>query len=1807
MLRGGGTEFASSQVGGTVDNDSTQSQQESASPDSPDASTGTSTETPDSTSTAPAPTAPRRTPAAAKQLAEASAIILDDEGNEIGKAGEQLNLALGKSYKARLKAVFPAGTEKTLTVKLGYGIRYPDGYGFTSNAVTTAGWYQMLDSNKGVSNGITMPDKQSNVGDQPLKIHGYPTNNGTTTFHFQSGTQEVSFDIPFGVLAPEFTQQSIPKALTITTSYVDGQGDAQKVQTTSDVKVDPALSSVERSGIVSGYEPFLNADKQIEVGVGSPQGPGTVISWTGGLSQVAILDDYYMALEVPEGIQYDGAYQLGRSAIMNVIPAVLKTGEDFTLSTGEKYVVPAGRELYVWRVEKPDVMHTASKWRSISPHWVFPAEKFPIGSTPTVKLIDVGLKPYNHYGDATYLTYKPEKQPTITYKIVGQIEDVYVNTTLGKPKNAVDWPLWEGYIADNDVYLGAPGFEHTQERTLGYFTVGNRGTGDSKQKTIIIDYDIHNTEIAGVTSQAIPMVSKDADGLKKSVITDFKVTLKNFKTGEVFTRSVDPDKLKQRFRVETVLNEGESCEQIFIKKIEYKIDTIPAKKALTWYTNKNNGAWDAGYEGNGTSESFVYDGVVLKNTAIEKGGWSTTDPNLFFTRIRIENTDDPEPEFAHRNQDVWDWDGDGTAENNKYVGRSKDHVTIGDTFTAFKGKSFITGHGQLWSYQHGLIDPIIGQQVKNSEFSYHQPFWDGSSAGTERLKAIYVVSPYGSDMSIKVNSRHMGAKHHWLEPTHWNGGQYIGPQPPVYEVSASDALKAEYPNARVYKVDFESLPEKEKFELAQLGASVQWGEAAELIPNAINESYWAYDTETDLTINYTSDPKKDKAKEFSGVVWYDYYDEVEEGVELVRSSDGFATDKWDLNGNGSTEDIIGAPWGYVNPKAPTDVVVQSAAKKATQDDSQYITYDGYARTEIGANSDVDYRLVATNPTSMSVKGFSIYWPVPKKDQNWGKVMQPNGKFTYDMFLKGGIKSQLPEGYTVSYAKKVAPDAESLNWKDYEWTADKDTKNWTQADWDDVNFVRIQSPEEQEFAADAQMQFNFKLEIRGISDDELKMKLQNVMTPAYIRDLGSGKGVAYGQPVGMVVLAGLVGGTVWEDLDNDAVMDESEPRVPGVKLNLVDEVGTVVDFATSATDGTYSFKGLRADATVGAQKNYRVVVDKPEAKTDGNITRYARFAKVLPDGKGDNRFSSEDGTTGRTGLVMPAQLSADVTTETGLHNAIDEASREGTVPAFHQDLGLVPVTKVVVSKLWADKDPSKRQDVTAKLMVDDKAATDIDGKAASLTLTEAGKWAGEFTNLQVNDPQTNKPIAYSVKEDPVPAGYVDGVSGSIDKGFVITNTAKVTIPVTKVWVDNDNAKNYRPDSVTFTLLEDGKDTRTSLALEAKNEWKGAFTDLSPFGADGKTPAKYTIVEVQSDKLKENYTESHSGTAETGYTFTNTITGKRTVSVTKNWVGIDALEKLTATVQLKADGEAKGTPVVLNSQNEWQHSFADLPQYDAKGKEIVYTVEEVGVTNHKITIAGFNFTEITTNEGDTWTVINTFNNPKLTLTGQKVWDDADNQDGIRPDFITVRLIGDGEEVAKTDVATDSDGTFSFKDLPTYNMKGEKVVYELTEDEVEGYTSDIREGVEDEDFNFIVTNTHEPELVSVPVVKKWVDNNNEARKRPASVMIELKANGELVDNQVLTLDAAKNWMGSFADLPKFAEGKEIEYTVTEKAVKDYTTAITGSAADGFTVTNTIVPQGKSLARTGTDAVATITGATVLTLLGGAVVLAARRRRNG
>lgn len=139
-----------------------------------------------------------------------------------------------------------------------------------------------------------------------------------------------------------------------------------------------------------------------------------------------------------------------------------------------------------------------------------------------------------------------------------------------------------------------------------------------------------------------------------------------------------------------------------------------------------------------------------------------------------------------------------------------------------------------------------------------------------------------------------------------------------------------------------------------------------------------------------------------------------------------------------------------------------------------------------------------------------------------------------------------------------------------------------------------------------------------------------------------------------------------------------------------------------------------------------------------------------------------------------------------------------------------------------------------------------------------------------------------------------------------NPDTVNIPVTKVWVDNDNLNNTRPESITVYLLQSDNSTDpgnvvATALLDETNNWTYTFTDLDKFQPDGVSVYIYTVQEVQVP----GYTTAITGDAASGYTITNTAVNVGKLKISKTVAGqTDDTTEFRFTLTLK---DAENNPI------------------------------------------------------------------------------------------------------------------------------------------------------------------------------------------------------------------------------------------------------------------------------------------------------------
>lgn len=649
---------------------------------------------------------------------------------------------------------------------------------------------------------------------------------------------------------------------------------------------------------------------------------------------------------------------------------------------------------------------------------------------------------------------------------------------------------------------------------------------------------------------------------------------------------------------------------------------------------------------------------------------------------------------------------------------------------------------------------------------------------------------------------------------------------------------------------------------------------------------------------------------------------------------------------------------------------------------------------------------------------------------------------------------------------------------------------------------------------------------------------------------------------------------WDDADNQ---DGKRPASIKVKILNGD---TVVDEqnVTSANEWKYESKALPKYAA-GQEITYTVseeAVPGYTSKVEGyNITN--SYTPETTTVSGSKTWEDGDNQDGKRPASITVNLLADgqkVNTQTvgeaegwsynftGLPvykdgQRITYTVTEEAVPGYSTNLNGYNITnsytpektEITASKTWNDSDnqdgkrPTK---ISIKLM---KTVGGVKTEVASKEVTAADQWQTKFENLPVYE--NGQKIDYSIEEDDV-AGYTKEI-----KDFTVTNSytpEMIKISGQKVWDDADNQDGKRPASVKVKV-KNGDTVVDELEVTAANDWKFESKALPKYAA-GQEIA-YTVTE---EAVAEYQTKIDK------FTITNSYTPQSTeYAVTKVWDDAnnqDGKRPASITVQLYSSVNGKepvavaGKTLTLTADNEvaantWKASFTNLPQFD-KGQEITYSVKEDDATVAALKEKGYSPKV----EGQT--ITNSHTPEQVKVSGQKVWDDADDQDGKRPASITVKVM-DGSTIVDTLEVTAANGwKFESKDLPKYR-NGQEIVYTLKEDAVAQYETKIDK--------FTVTNSYTPETVKVSGQKVWDDANNQDGKRPASIKVKILDGDKVVDE--LEVTAATDWKFESKDLPKNRKGKKINYTVLEEVTVEGYSSSQEQATDGsFTLTNSYKP---------------------------------------
>lgn len=668
-------------------------------------------------------------------------------------------------------------------------------------------------------------------------------------------------------------------------------------------------------------------------------------------------------------------------------------------------------------------------------------------------------------------------------------------------------------------------------------------------------------------------------------------------------------------------------------------------------------------------------------------------------------------------------------------------------------------------------------------------------------------------------------------------------------------------------------------------------------------------------------------------------------------------------------------------------------------------------------------------------------------------------------------------------------------------------------------------------------------------------------------------------------------TEWDDHDNQ---DGIRPEKATLQLTANGEkYGDPIEL-NAENNWTYEWKLLDAEDAEGNNIVYRVTAENPKEYTakvsgsadDGFVVTYSHeIAKVSAtanvtwdDAENQDgirpasvslqlKSKVEGGEAVNVGDNVTVKADADgnwtkTWTDLPKYNAgkeIEYTVEESGLPEGYtitttkdEETGAITLKNsytpkgvdIAVSVNWNDADNQdglRPEFVEAELYAGDAST----GKKVKLTADN--EWKATFEGLAVN--KNGKPIEYSLVSTKA-EGYEIKTTGSATEGLVLNYThavKTVDVKATVVWADGNNRDGVRPETVSLQLKADKENFGDVITVNEKSNWTKTWTGLGEYKAGQKVTYKVEVVGLKGGE--DGYTAEITGDAETGFTITAThVPAVAEIKASVNWDDADnqdAIRPEFVEAELYAGDVSTGKKVKLTADNKWTASFGEM-DLKKDGKTIEYTLVATKADGYECTVEG------SPAKGLVLKYSHTTYKTDVTVTTK--WDDADNQDGKRPNTYSVQLTADGEAVGDA-ITLNEAGNFTktWKGLEK-NKAGKAITYSVK-------ASDVAKGYEavvsSTESGIVVTLTHTPEVADIAVSAAWDDADNQDALRPASVEAEVLANGEATGNKV-TLTAEGEWKATVKALPVYAAGQKITYTL-KSDVDAYTSTCT-STADGL-----------------------------------------------
>ena len=320
-----------------------------------------------------------------------------------------------------------------------------------------------------------------------------------------------------------------------------------------------------------------------------------------------------------------------------------------------------------------------------------------------------------------------------------------------------------------------------------------------------------------------------------------------------------------------------------------------------------------------------------------------------------------------------------------------------------------------------------------------------------------------------------------------------------------------------------------------------------------------------------------------------------------------------FNVSGSPNNTIyAATTNYYQIRGQSSIGVENSGKHT--DSESWLTWDEDSNPiTIGSadGSRADMKATMINNSGVAVPGpTTIYFPIPKKGQNWGSLNYNNQAFEFSTALTGAISNPNASYFSVSYGKEVTPtdNGSDLDAQNAKFVSD--TSGWTSADWKDVNCVKITAANIPANSPSSADRYDFVYQLKVTDSANASDGAIDTWRPIYFQQLTNSAGDIFsgwykGSYVSVKLAEGRVSGQLFIDANENGKKDtdEQELKESGWKIDLYDRSSNqLVRSTTTDANGAYSFIEL----ALSADGYYITITNKHPI--NGDVTPLYLFSK-----------------------------------------------------------------------------------------------------------------------------------------------------------------------------------------------------------------------------------------------------------------------------------------------------------------------------------------------------------------------------------------------------------------------------------------------------------------------------------------------------------------------------------------------------------------------------------------------------------------------